>query len=222
VGRRSMVTLLGRRAVTSASVRTGAPFRSSVRACSGAVARKVAQTVDAELKHEQEQYEQPKQVKAFLESTEFKLAEVDGDVNIVLERAFGDKSVRVEWQLAVPYMAGEDDKFGDEATDFCVTVENSSNSGLSFYCSTQSAEDHRYVIGNVRNWASAEEKASGSAYNGPDFEDMDEKLQENLDEYLAEVGIGNAVCDFIDAMSADKEQREYLRWLQETKKFMSL
>merc|ERR1712194_552262 len=53
----------------------------------------------------------------------------------------------------------------------------SGDAGLTFYCSTQAGEDHRYVIGNVRSWASAEEKDSVSAYNGPDFEDVDDKVQ---------------------------------------------
>merc|ERR1719195_1453800 len=109
----------------------------------------------------------------------------------------------------------------EEATDFSVTVENkSSGAGLAFYCSTQAGEDHRYVIGNVKSFASTEERDSMSGYNGPDFEDVDEKLQEAFDEYLGEVGMNNEVCDFIDAFAQDKEQREYVRWLKITKKFL--
>ena len=43
------------------------------------------------------------------------------------------------------------------------------------------------VIGNVKSFASAEELKSMSSYNGPEFEDVDEKLQESFDELLAEV-----------------------------------
>merc|ERR1712070_398259 len=107
-----------------------------------------------------------------------------------------------------------------EATDFCLTVENpTSSSGISFYCSTQSGEEHRYIIGNVKSFANAEERDSVSGYNGPDFEDIDDKLQEAFDEYLAEAGMNNDVCDFIDGMAIDKEQREYIRWLKSTKAF---
>merc|ERR1712073_65191 len=86
--------------------------------------------------------------------------------------------------------------------------------GLTFYCSTQTGEDHRYVIGMVKSFASAEEKDSPSSYNGPEFEDLDDKLQEAFDEYLAELGMNSEICDFIDAMALDKEQREYIRWLR--------
>merc|ERR1719327_2516373 len=108
-----------------------------------------------------------------------------------------------------------------EATDLMVTVENKSGAGLIFYCCTQSGEDHRYIIGNVKTFAAAEEKDSVSSYNGPEFEDLDDKLQEAFDEYLAEIGMNTEVCDFIDAMALDKEQREYVRWLNTAKKFLS-
>merc|ERR1712194_198160 len=132
--------------------------------------------------------------------------------------------VRIEWQLTSPYEPDGDEGEGDdrqETTDFVVSVENKEGtSGVSFYCSTQGGEDHRYIIGHVKNYASAEEKESVSSYNGPDFEDIDDKLQESFDEYLGEVGMNSEVCDFIDAVALDKEQREYIRWLQNIQKFV--
>lgn len=195
------------------------------RSFASAAAGKVAQTVQSELKHEEEQYEQPKEIKTFLANSDFKFVDEDGDVNMMLERSVGNKVARIEWQLTNPYapegdMEGEEDG-GQEATEFVITVENKEGtSGVSFYCSTQGGEDHRYIIGHVKNYSTAEEKEGVSSYNGPDFEDIDDKLQESFDEYLAEVGMNNEVCDFIDAMALDKEQREYIRWLQNTKKFL--
>eukprot|EP00747_Dinoflagellata_sp_TGD_P165298 gnl/TRDRNA2_/TRDRNA2_186385_c0_seq1.p1 gnl/TRDRNA2_/TRDRNA2_186385_c0~~gnl/TRDRNA2_/TRDRNA2_186385_c0_seq1.p1 ORF type:complete len:240 (-),score=72.65 gnl/TRDRNA2_/TRDRNA2_186385_c0_seq1:47-766(-) len=198
----------------------------SGRAFASAAATKVAKQVAAELKHENEQYQQAKEIKDFLKSSEFKFVETDGDVNMMLEREMGDKLVRIEWQLTSPFdpsadMEGGEEEMEQEATDFCVTIESKgSSSGLSFFCSTQTGEDHRYVIGNVKSFSSTEEKDSVSGYNGPEFEDIDDKLQEAIDEYLAEVGMCNEICDFIDAMALDKEQREYIRWLQSIQTFM--
>merc|ERR1712232_1038682 len=108
-----------------------------------------------------------------------------------------------------------------EATDLSITCENKkTGAGIAFYCSTQPGEDHMYVIGNVKSFSSVEEKESMSAYNGPEFEDLDDKLQEAFDEYLAELGMSSDVCDFIDAMAVDKEQREYVRWLKNTAKML--
>jgi len=196
------------------------------RGFSGAAAGKIVKVMTSEIKHEEEQYEQAKEIKAFLGKSDFKLVDTMGDVNMALEREVGDKVVRIEWQLTSPFnpdMEAEGEEAVDqEATDFCVTVENKSKgSGVAFYCSTQTGEDHRYVIGNVKAFSSAEEKDGVSSYNGPEFEDIDDKLQEALDEYLAEIGMNNEVCDFIDASALDKEQREYLRWLKITKDFLS-
>eukprot|EP00927_Polykrikos_kofoidii_P014718 TRINITY_DN164_c0_g1_i1.p1 TRINITY_DN164_c0_g1~~TRINITY_DN164_c0_g1_i1.p1 ORF type:complete len:260 (+),score=52.95 TRINITY_DN164_c0_g1_i1:69-782(+) len=186
---------------------------------------KVAKVLQAEVKHEDEQYEQAKEIKAFLRNSDFKLAETDGDVNMSLSREVGGRVVQIEWQLTSPFdpMAdaeGEEDNMEQEATDFCVTIENkSSGAGVSFYCSTQAGEEHRYVIGNVKMFANAEEKESASSFNGPEFEDLDDKVQESFDEFLADAGLNREVCDFIDAMALDKEQREYIRWLKNAKMF---
>merc|ERR1711972_628955 len=110
---------------------------------------------------------------------------------------------------------------GQESTDLSITCEDKkSGAGITFYCSTQPGEDHRYVIGNVKAFANAEEKDSITSYNGPEFEDLDDKLQEAFDEYLAELGMSSEVCDFVDAMAVDKEQREYVRWLKNCKTFL--
>merc|ERR1719277_2531642 len=148
---------------------------------------------------------------------------------MALERQLGDKIVRIEWQLTSPFDPDMDMEAGDgevepesESTEMSVTVENKAgDAGLVFYCSTQTGEEHRYIIGNVKNFSSVKEKESVSSYNGPDFEDLDDKLQEALDEYLAELGMSSEVCDFVDALAVDKEQREYVNWLKNVQKFMS-
>lgn len=177
------------------------------------------------MKHEEEQYEQAKEIQAFLKSTPFKLVEEPGDVNMSLEREIGDKTVSIMWQLTAPFNPEADVEGGEEVeqevpTELEVTIEDKSGAGLRFYCGTQTGEEHRYVIGNVKSFTSAEEKESDSSYHGPEFEDLDDKLQEAMDEYLAEIGMCAEICDFVDAMAVDKEQREYVRWLKNTKGFL--
>lgn len=219
VARRPNVWSLGARASFPA-----APL--AVRGISAAASSKVAKAIGGELKHEQEQYEQAQEIKAFLKSTPFKLVEADGDVNMALEREIGDKTIRIEWQLTSPFSPDGEEEGQDgemmerEATEVSVNVENKSGAGMTFFCSTQHGEDHRYIIGMVKTYASQEEKESVSSYNGPEFEDLDDKLQESFDEYLAELGMSTEVCDFVDAMALDKEQREYVRWLSTAKKFV--
>mmetsp|Transcript_3089 Transcript_3089/g.8479 ORF Transcript_3089/g.8479 Transcript_3089/m.8479 type:complete len:244 (-) Transcript_3089:88-819(-) len=205
----------------------GCPAAPAIRCISAAAAEKVSKVLSAELKHEEEQYEQPKEIKDFLKATNFTFVESNGDVNMALERTVGEKTVRIEWQIATPYnpeIEGEE-KEGevdtDQATELSVSVESKSGTGMTFYCSTLTGEDHRYVIGNVKSFASTAEKESDSSYLGADFEDLDDKLQEALDEYLTELGMSNEICDFIDAVAFDKEQREYTQWLKRAHGFLS-
>mmetsp|Transcript_114047 Transcript_114047/g.221513 ORF Transcript_114047/g.221513 Transcript_114047/m.221513 type:complete len:242 (-) Transcript_114047:119-844(-) len=209
--------------------RTGLSMTASPvvpRAISTAASAKLLKVVQAEIKHEQEQYEQIKDIKNFLKNSPFKLIDKDGDVNMALERETEDKTVRIEWQLASPFdPEAVDDAEGGEAdpqtTEMAVIVEDKkTGAGLTFYCSTQTGEDHRYIIGMVKTFDTAGEKESETSYNGPDFEDLDDKLQESFDEYLADLGMSSEVCDFVDAMAMDKEQREYVRWLKSVQKFM--
>merc|ERR1719284_1032405 len=143
-------------------VAQGAPYVHQPRAFASA-AGKVVQTLQAEIKHEEEQYEQAKEIKTFLEKSDFKLLDTEGDVNMMLERDVGDKRVTIEWQLTSPFdptadMEGEQEGYEHEATDFCITIEDKSGgAGLSFYCSTQTGEDHRYVIGNVKSFDNNDE-----------------------------------------------------------------
>jgi len=203
----------------------GCPAAPAIRGISAAAAEKVSKVLSAELKHEEEQYEQPKEIKDFLKATNFTFVESNGDVNMALERTVGDKTVRIEWQIATPNNPetegeeGENDT--DQATELSVTVENKSGAGMTFYCSTHTGEDHRYVIGNVKSFGSTAEKESVSSYLGPEFEDLDDKLQEALDEYLTELGMSNEICDFIDAVAVDKEQREYTQFLKRAHSFLS-
>lgn len=187
-------------------------------------ATKVEKALAGEIGHETENYEISKEIKGFLKDSDFKLEETEGDVNMTLVREVDDKVVRIEWQLTSPFdpqMMPEGEGGEAESTDFSVTIESkSSGAGVAFYCSTQVGEDHRFVIGNVKTFTNAEAKESISAYNGPDFEDLDDKLQEALDEYLAEWGMSDEVCNFIDAMALDKEQREYMAWLKTMKQIV--
>jgi complement component 1 Q subcomponent-binding protein len=200
---------------------------------SGAAVSKLHNIVKSEHQMEKEQYEQIESIKKFMKDyPQWKLTETEGDVSMKMSKSMADKDVIIEWQLVSPF--GSD--FGDaneegtenqeeempaETTDFTITIQDKSGErGLIYYCQTTAGEGHRYMIGNVRSFASAAERDATSSYNGPDFEDLDDSLQESFDEFLAEAGITDEVCDFVDASAMDKEQREYMRWLKNVESFI--
>ena len=201
---------------------------------SGAAVTKLHNIIKTEQQMEKEQYEQMTTIKKFLDTApQWKFTDKDGEVTLKLSRSMEDKDVIVEWQLASPFgndmgdlneegaEAQDEEDIPMESTDFTITIQDKSGEkGLMYYCQTAAGEGHRYMIGNVRSFASAAERDSDASYNGPDFEDLDDTLQESFDEFLAEAGISDEVCDFVDATAVDKEQREYMRWLKNVDSFI--
>lgn len=57
-------------------------------------------------------------------------------------------------------------------------------------------------------------------YNGPDFTTLDERIQTSLTEYLEGHGVNEHLAAFVECMSLDKDQRLYMRWLQELNNFI--
>lgn len=185
-------------------------------------AQKLAEVVKAEVQHEKSNYEPPENIKKFLDSSGWKYEEQEGDVNMVLTKNVDGLKIIVDFQLVSPFQAEGENEAQAEMTDFSVTVEKpNKQGGITFYCTTlQNDEKFRYMIGNVKFYKNEEGKNSISSYNGPEFEDMDDSLQTSLDEWLAHLGVDSDLCDFIDSCSIDKEQREYMSWLQNVSNFI--
>lgn len=207
------------------AVRPRAAMAIPARRCFSAAAAQLKQTISKELKYEQENYQRPGVVSDFMAKDNWSFVEKEGDVNMTLKKEIEGKDVHIEWQLSAPtdfeMDEGEDKEEYPQATDFSLTVTAKDGAGLTFYGSTQAGEGHRFVIGNVQAFDNADEKELPSAYNGPDFEDLDDKMQEHLDGMLADLGLDEQVCDFIDATATDKEQREYIRWLTISEKILA-
>ncbi|PPS12283.1 hypothetical protein GOBAR_AA08360 [Gossypium barbadense] len=58
------------------------------------------------------------------------------------------------------------------------------------------------------------------AYEGPDFNDLDENLQKGFYKYLEVRGIKPSTTNYLREYMADKDNREYLLWLKNLKKFV--
>lgn len=91
------------------------------------------------------------------------------------------------------------------------------------------AENGMIVVDNVYYYADAAHayaKTTEAAhqrqdmYIGPPYANLDEDLQVLLERYLDERGINQALALFVPDYIDVKEQREYLRWLQNVKGFI--
>lgn len=221
------------RPVLSASRRVQRPAVQHIRCFSASSAvQKLQQGLTNELQFEKENYSKPETLAKL--PKEWTLTDKPGDVNLKIEKSLGNgKKCVIEWQLVSPFDPEMDDMEGQgenqqdapppptDETDFTVTIQTESGEkGLTYFCNTQQGEGHRFIVGNVKTWSSAEERDSVGAYSGPDFEDLESSLQESMDEYLTEIGVTDEIYDFIDGSAIDKELREYMRWLENLKDFM--
>ncbi|CXI50455.1 mitochondrial acidic protein MAM33, putative [Plasmodium berghei] len=209
------ITKCNQRAQTKFNFGDGRKYASSE-------AQKLSEVVKSEVQHEKSNYEAPENIKKFLQNSGWKFEEQEGDVNMVLTKNVDDMKVIIDFQLVSPFQAEGENEAQAEMTDFSVTVEKpNKQGGITFYCTTlQNDEKFRYMIGNVKYYKNEEGKNSVSSYNGPEFEDLDDSLQTSLDEWLANLGVDSELCDFIDSCSIDKEQREYMAWLQNISNFI--
>ncbi|KAL0939576.1 regulatory protein SUAPRGA1 [Colletotrichum truncatum] len=79
-----------------------------------------------------------------------------------------------------------------------------------------------YEDGKLAHAASAEvAHARGDVYPGPPFGSLDEDLQILMERYLEERGITQALAVFAPDYIDVKEQREYVRWLNNVKGFVN-
>merc|ERR1719350_1852080 len=152
-----------------------------------AVTEKLVRTLQAEAGKEEADYKQAKEIEGFAKSSGYTFVEEVGNMNMSLERDWGNNIVKFEWQAISPYVpevhgvevSKQDDKEvapeeEKRPVEFSVTVRNKVvGSGMKFSCTTESAEDHRFVIDNVRSYPNLAEGESSSGYDGPDFEDLD-------------------------------------------------
>ena len=115
----------------------------------------------------------------------------------------------------------EDDDDGEVAdTDGGVVFSASvakGDSRLVFEC--QSDGTYLQVMSVTLEPAAGE--AGDSAYVGPVFDELDERLQAEFEAYLEARGVTPELGAYLGVLVGDKEQREYVAWLQRVRSFVA-
>ncbi|XP_006302695.2 uncharacterized protein At2g39795, mitochondrial [Capsella rubella] len=63
-------------------------------------------------------------------------------------------------------------------------------------------------------------KSSPSSYGGPEFEELDDQLQDALYQFLEERGISNELAVFLHQYMKNKGKGEYVRWMESIKSYV--
>ncbi|GAB4813132.1 hypothetical protein N2152v2_000178 [Parachlorella kessleri] len=204
-------------------------FRSSSVACSS-----LAQTLQSEVKFEQENYSPPEEL-AGGPPKGFALHEEKGDTHITLSREYKGEEVTVDLMVnnqpeQEPYENEEGELEVDVGVVFNVSVTKGDKS-LVFECRS----DGSYCVIQHVSLEPAEGEVPESHYTGPVYAELDvelqyyigvyaeldEELQNNFAEFLAERGINEDLGAFLLQLMHDKEQREYMHWLQNVHTFVN-
>ncbi|GJJ14974.1 hypothetical protein Clacol_009244 [Clathrus columnatus] len=221
---------------------------TAVKTGSGATDMRLSQKLQEEIKYEQQQVKDneeqdpPEFLNAFLAEKVWKVENIPGSDEVTLTRAFGKENIKVMFTIA-DLDAATDDQFlneeGEENSEegnedevppshpirVSITVTKAKGAlSLDAVC-----QDGIFITENVAFYSDATLANELSAeadwkrrglYMGPQFDHLDVSVQEEFESFLRERGISEGLALFIPEYAEYKEQKEYVGWLQNVKRFV--
>ncbi|KIJ14700.1 hypothetical protein PAXINDRAFT_169605 [Paxillus involutus ATCC 200175] len=201
-----------------------------------------SQKLAEELKYEKEgavAETEPEFLKTFKEQGLWTIQDVEGNDEVTLSRKFGNENIRVMFSIAdiqnveepeYEQEEGESEE-SDPAQSYPIRVSFSitkSNAKGSINVDTM-CQEGAFVVDNISFYpdaqlgteltAEADWKRRG-LYIGPQFDTLDVTVQEEFEKFLQERGINENLAMLIPEYSEYKEQKEYIRWLENVKNFV--
>ncbi|KAI6118664.1 mitochondrial glycoprotein [Pisolithus croceorrhizus] len=215
---------------------------SSARFSEGSTDVLLSQKLAEELKYEKEAADEsePEFLKTFKQQGIWKIEDIEGNDEVTLTRKFGNESIRVMFSIA-DIQNAEEPEFGQEEESDSEETENvrSYPIRVSFSITKEHAQgsinvdtmcqDGAFIVDNISYYPDAQLGSELTAeadwkrrglYIGPQFETLDVSVQEEFEKFLQERGINEHLALFIPDYSELKEQKEYVRWLENVKKFV--
>jgi len=225
-----------------ASMTAARAFSVSTRCFSeGSVDIVLSQKLAEELKYEKEaDSTEPEFLTTFKAQKIWEIQDVAGNDEVTLVRKFGNETIRLMFSIADIQSAEEDPEYeqeeGEGAEDqalntypvrasFSITKNNAKGSiNIDTMC-----QEGAFIIDNMSYYPNAELGTDLTAeadwkrrglYIGPQFDTLDVAVQEEIEKWLQERGINENLAMFIPEYSEFKEQKEYVRWLENVKNFV--
>ncbi|KAI3427907.1 uncharacterized protein J3R85_009153 [Psidium guajava] len=155
----------------------------------------------------------------------FNIEDKPGFQTITLSREYQGEEIKVE--VSMPDLVtgedgGDDDQDDDDekanrsSIPLVVSVAKGNGQFIEFGCTAYPDEIVIDCLA-VKNPENSEDQI---AYEGPDFQDLDENLQKAFHKYLEIRGIKPSTTNFLHEYMINKDSREYLMWLKNLKKFV--
>ncbi|CAA0400119.1 putative mitochondrial glycoprotein [Arabidopsis thaliana] len=161
----------------------------------------------------------------------FEIIDNSGERTVLLTRKFEDETIQVEVDSVASYddedeeeeaepNNEEDDEdqesSGKVRVPMVVSVQKGDGVCLEFGVSAYPDE----IVIDSLSIKQPQGSDNDLAYEGPDFDDLDENLQKAFHRYLEIRGIKPSFTTFLADYVANKDSREYLQWLKDLKSFV--
>jgi len=171
----------------------------------------------------------------------WKIEDQPGSDEIALTRDFGNEHIRVLFSIGDIGETADADELEEsedvnEAKDeeetpafpvrCAITISKQSQGALTI---DAQAVDGSFTIENISFYKDAKlatdltaeaDWARRGLYIGPQFDTLDQTVQEQFEHFLEERGIATELALFIPNFAEFKEQREYCAWLENVKTFV--
>lgn len=165
--------------------------------------------------------EEPHDVENISNEFPFKIKDNPGERTILLSRKFQDETIKIE--VDMPSISDDDDNDDDDdakdadvsSIPLVVSITKGSGQYMEF-CITAFLDEISIDSLSIKNLENSDELA----YEGPDFNDLDENLQDAFLKYLEIRGIKPSVTNVLFDYMANKDTKEYLLWLKNVKNFV--
>ncbi|KAJ9527709.1 hypothetical protein QJQ45_025986 [Haematococcus lacustris] len=192
--------------------------RSIWSSCAPQMSAGLISKLTSEWQEEKDVYKAPEQVRSGPPAP-FVLSEAPGDTMLTLTRTYQGETVSVDLHVnnqPASEVGSDDDGDNLNTVVFNVHVVKGGHA-LVFECES----DGTFMAINHVSHEPKEGDVPDSAYTGPVFEELDEALQGHFREFLAERGISIDLGEYLRHLVYDKEQREYMAWLNRVAEFVA-
>lgn len=201
------------------------PFHSCTRSSA------LAQIVSDELKFEQEDMGGPADSALENAPEGWKLEHRPERTIMTLTQMLGGEKVVIRLNTLSTGDALDEGPAEDNAdgptTPITFTVDSiKGNTALRFDCEYMEDDEEDPVITDVMLVSNVDQEATmnelePNEYTGPNYNELDEKLQAQFQAYIKHRGIDANMGHYLCRLNYDKEQEDYVAWLEKLKTFVS-
>jgi complement component 1 Q subcomponent-binding protein, mitochondrial len=181
-----------------------------------------------EIEHEEKEYKpiSPNEKQTFFDNSGFKFIDSQNSSRMQLQKTVNDFQVNISYFPKPPPEEEEENNTEQQQsnfTEFQVLI-NKVGKSAGFLIDAISTDsqiniNHIHCSDNIQEFYNKYISGTSDAdsYQGPDFNTLDNSLQQAFYDLLEEFGLNEECANFIEVSALDKDQALYMKWLKNAK-----